>query len=135
MTTLDAPHADYYDRTQNLQNCTTTSTNLTSCRYIRKTGDTCEDLIVTTVFSDAQFQTRGAPSGTQPTVDSTELIYTNCPNIAGATYLYGQTSSVVVYNQFALTLAIIIVLACAYWIAQWFRFMRPLYSKKAGNDV
>ena len=102
------PYVDYYITQDNFDNCRRPGSSYTStCRYVRVTGDTCENLTEVNTFTDSNFSNY-LPNTTDNLGSNPYVLMTNCSNIQTNNYNPGIEN--IILNNTALFLAFGIIL-------------------------
>lgn len=111
------PYVDYFDDSD-VRNCSYNSYN-SHCSYIRKTGERCDQLDYTYVYSDSNFTQRRAVLSDDLT-SSSRVISTNCSNVSDNNYNPGIENCVLFLG--ASITAFMIVYIIYRFVTPWISF-------------
>ena len=102
------PYVDYYITQDNIDNCRRPgSSYISTCRYVRVTGDSCENLNEVSTFTDSDFSNY-LPTISHSLGSNPYVLMTNCSNIQTNNYNPGIEN--ITLNNTALAIALILII-------------------------
>lgn len=102
------PYVDYYITQDNFDNCRRPGSGYTStCRFVRVTGDSCENLTEVATYSDSDFSNY-IPTISHSLGSNPYVLMTNCSNINTNNYNPGIEN--ITLNNTALAIALILII-------------------------
>lgn len=109
------PYVDYYITQDDFDNCRRPgSPYTTTCRYVRVTGDSCENLTEVNTFTDSNFSNY-LPNTTNSLGSNPHVLMTNCSNIQTNNYNPGIENITLNNTAMVVSLGIILIIGVMAW--------------------